>query len=388
MDRRCALLVAVSLAAVVACERPAPPPSATVGGAERVIRLGFAAPLTGPQAHYGRDMQNGVLLALEEINATKPQIGGATVRFELVVEDDQADPRHATSVAQKLVDARIAGMLGHFNSGTSIPASRIYAQAGVPQIAMATAPSYTAQGLRTAFRAMTSDTQQGSMLGRFLVRELGARRVAIIDDRTAYGQGLADEFEKAALAAGAAIVRREYTDDRATDFTAALTAIKFANPDLLFFGGADAQAGPMVRQMRNLGLTARFAGGEMVKSPNFIALAGAAAEGALASLAGMPLDRMPGGKTYAERYSRRFGRQVEVYSPYAYDAAMAMIEAIKRSDSSEPARYLPALAGTRMSGVTSANFAWDGRGDLQDGSITLYRVEQGAWVAILSGAGS
>lgn len=387
MDRRRALLIAVLLAVFTACERP-PPPSATVVGAERVIRLGFAAPLTGPQAHYGRDMQNGVLLALEEINATKPQIGGATVRFELVVEDDQADPRHATSVAQKLVDARIAGMLGHFNSGTSIPASRIYAQAGIPQIAMATAPSYTAQGFRTAFRAMTSDTQQGSMLGRFLVRELGARRVAIIDDRTAYGQGLADEFEKAALAAGAAIVRREYTDDRATDFTAALTAIKSANPDLLFFGGADTQAGPMVRQMRNLGLTARFAGGEMVKSPNFLALAGAAAEGALASLAGLPLERMPGGKAYAERYQRRFGGQVEVYSPYAYDAAMAMIEAIKRADSSEPARYLPALAIMRMSGVTSANFAWDGRGDLQDGSITLYRVEQGAWVAMVSGAGS
>lgn len=382
------LLIAMLCVGLVACDKSTPSHGAAGDGAQRIVRLGFAAPLTGPQAHYGRDMHNGVLLAIEEINAAGPRIGGAPVRFELLVEDDQADPRHATSVAQKLVDARIAGMLGHFNSGTSIPASRIYAQAGIPQIAMATAPGFTAQGFKSVFRAMTSDLQQGAALGRFLVRALGAARVAIIDDRTAYGQGLADEFEKSARAAGATIVRREYTDDRATDFTAALAAIKSASPDLLFFGGADTQAAPMVRQMRSLGFAARFAGGEMVKSPNFLALAGEAAEGALASLAGLPLDRMPGGKAFAERYQRRFGSPVEVYSPYAYDAAIAMIGAMKQAGSSEPASYLPALAATRMSGVTSAQLAWDGRGDLQDGGITLYRVERGAWVAIMSSAGS
>jgi branched-chain amino acid transport system substrate-binding protein len=332
-------------------------------------------------------MQNGVLLAIEEVNVAGLQIGGAAVRFELHAEDDQADPRQATNVAQRLVDHGIAGMLGHFNSGTSIPASRIYAQAGIPQIAMATAPGYTGQGLRTSFRAMTSDSQQGSALGRYVVRDLGAAKVAIIDDRTAYGQGLSDEFEKSARAAGATIVRREFTDDRATDFTAALTAIKSANPDLLFFGGADVQAAPMVRQMRSLGLATRFVGGEMVKSPNFLALAGDAAEGVLAPLAGMPLGRMPGGKAYAERYHARFGTPVEVYSPYAYDATMAMIQAMKRADSTEPARYLAALASTSMVGVTSARFSWDERGDLQDGEITLYRVTRGVWVPILSRAG-
>lgn len=381
-------LIALLAACLAACDMPAPPPGAEHAGGERIVRLGFAAPLTGPQAHYGNDMRNGVLLALEETNATRPQIGGEAVRFELLAEDDQADPRQATAVAQKLVDAQIAGMLGHFNSGTSIPASRIYAQAGIAQIAMATAPAYTAQGFKTSFRAMTSDNQQGSVLGRYLVRETGAARVAIIDDRTAYGQGLADEFEKAAVAAGANVVRREFTDDRATDFTGALTAIKSANPDLLFFGGADVQAAPMVRQMRRLGLAARFAGGEMIKSPNFIALAGDAAQGALASLAGLPLDRMPGGRAFAERYRERFGSAVEVYSPYAYDATIAMIGAMKRADSTEPSHYLKELAGTEMAGVTSARFAWDGRGDLQDGGITIYRVEHGAWVPIVSDAGS
>lgn len=386
--RRRLLLAAMLAAAVAACDGPAPPPGGAGARAVRTVKLGFAAPLTGPQAHYGNDMRNGVLLALDEINASGPRIGGASARFELLAEDDQADPRQATAVAQKLVDAGIAGMLGHFNSGTSIPASRIYSQAGIAQIAMATAPGYTAQGFKTTFRAMTSDLQQGGALGRFLVRDLGAQRLAIIDDRSAYGQGLADQVEKSARAAGATIVRREFIDERASDFTAVLTAVKSANPDLLFFGGADVQAALMARQMRSLGLGARLAGGEMVKSPNFIALAGAAAEGTLASLAGLPLERMPGGNAYAGRYRARFGSAVEVYSPYAYDATMAMVAAMRRADSSEPARYLPALADTAMGSVTSARFAWDARGDLQDGEITLYRVERGVWVPILSGAGS
>ena len=386
--RRRAFLATMLAAAVSACDRSAPPPGGTGASAARAVKLGFAAPVTGPQAHYGNDMRNGVLLALDEVNAGGPRIGGASVRFELLAEVDQADPRQATAVAQKLVDAGIVGMLGHFNSGTSIPAARIYAQAGIAQIAMATAPGYTAQGFRTTFRAMTSDLQQSGALGRFLVRDLGASRIAIIDDRSAYGQGLADEVEKSARAAGATIVRREFTDERASDFTAVLTAIKSANPDLLFFGGTDVQAALLARQMRSLGLGARLAGGEMVKSPNFIALAGAAAEGTLASLAGVPLERMPGGKAYAERYRARFGSAVEVYSPYAYDATMAMVGAMQRADSSEPARYLPALAETVRAGVTSARFSWDARGDLKDGVITLYRVEGGVWVPILSGAGS
>lgn len=380
-------LLALASAALAGCERSPAPPDPAASAVPRIVRIGFAAPLTGPQAHYGRDMQNGIVLALEEINASRPKIGGSAVHFELLAEDDQADPRQATAVAQKLVDAGIAGMLGHFNSGTSIPASRIYAQAGIPHIAMATAPGYTAQGFRTAFRAMTSDTQQGSALARHVVERTKLARLAVIDDRTAYGQGLADEFEKAARAAGAAIVRREFTDDRATDFTAALTAIKSARPDLLFFGGADAQAAPMVRQMRALGIDAAFAGGEMLKSPNFIALAGNAAQGALASLAGLPLERMPGGSGFAERHRTRFGAEVQVYAPYAYDAAHALVGAMRRADSVDPARYLDALVRTDMTGVTGAHYAWDDKGDLRAGDITIYRVERGKWAAVTPGGG-
>jgi len=347
-----------------------------------VIRLGFAAPLTGAQSHHGEDMRNGVTLAIEEVNAAAPIIGGRPVRFELLAEDDQADPAKATLVAQKLVDAGIHGMLGHFNSGTSIPAAAIYAQAGIPQLAMATAPAYTAQGHRTAFRMMTSDVQQGAALGRFAVGTLGLKRIAVVDDRSAYGQGLAEQFSAAVHAAGGQIVAREFTSDRATDFAAILTAIKRVRPDAVFFGGADAQAAPMARQMRQLGLMARLLGGEMIKSPAFLSLAGATGEGTVASLAGLPLQRMPDGEAFARRHQARFGTPVQVYAPYAYDGTMTLIEAMKRADASEPARVLPELAHTRRAGVTSGTITYDANGDLGEVAITLYEVRGGQWIAL------
>jgi branched-chain amino acid transport system substrate-binding protein len=386
--------VAIGLAALLAgCGKQEPPPppaaapaapaaTAAAPAAEEVVKLGFAAPLTGPQAHYGKEMQNGVVLAIEEINAGKPTIGGKPVRFDLISEDDQADPKQGTAVAQKLVDAGIRGMLGHFNSGTSIPASKIYAAAGIPQIAMATAPAYTQSGFKTTFRAMTNDVQQGSVMGRFAIDKLGAKKIAIIDDRTAYGQGLADEFEKAAKAAGAQIVKREFTNDKATDFMAILTNIKAAKPDAIFFGGADAQAGPMARQVKQLGIGAKLMGGEMVKSPNFIKLAGDAAEGTVASLAGLPLAQMPGGADYEARYKARFKEEVQTYSPYAYDAAKNLIAAMKRADSTDPAKYLAELAKTQAAGVTSASIAYDERGDLREGTITVYKVAGGDWTVL------
>lgn len=388
MERRLVLkitTVAVAAAMLGACgKEEAKAPEAAMSAApaaaeEQVVKLGFAAPLTGPQAHYGKEMQNGVVLAVDELNAEKLVIGGKPTRFELISEDDQADPKTGTQVAQKLVDEGIQGMIGHFNSGTSIPASKVYSDAGIPQIAMATSPVYTAQGYKTTFRAMTSDTQQGSVAGKFAVDKLGATKVAIIDDRTAYGQGLADEFEKAVVAAGGEVVKREFTNDKATDFTAILTNIKGVKPDLVYYGGADAQAGPMAKQLKQLGIDSKFMGGEMVKSPTFVKLAGDAAEGTIASLAGLPLDQMPGGSSYAERYKTRFGSEVEIYSPYAYDATRVLVEAMKTADSVVPANYLPALAGIEFAGITSGHIAYDEHGDLKAGGITLYQVQGGDW---------
>jgi branched-chain amino acid transport system substrate-binding protein len=351
------------------------------------VKIGFAGPMTGAQAHYGADFKNGITLAIEDINATKPVIGGKPVTFVLDAADDQADPRTGTTVAQKLVDDGIKGMLGHFNSGTTIPASRIYANAGIPEIAMATAPEYTQQGFKTTFRMMTSDTQQGSVAGTFAVKNLGMKKIAIVDDRTAYGQGLADQFEKAAKASGATIVDREFTNDKAVDFKAILTKLKAANPDLIYFGGADSQAGPMVKQMKTLGMKAPLMGGEMVRTPTFLQVAGDAANGTVASLAGLPIDDMPGGKDYVAKYKKRFGEDVQTYSPYAYDGAMAMFAAMKKANSTDPAKYLPVLAQTDIPAVTTTHLAYDAKGDLKNGGITIYKVVDGKWTPLQSVGG-
>ncbi len=348
------------------------------GAASNIIKIGSVSPLTGPQAHLGKDNENGARLAVDEINAAGLTLGGKKMHIDLLSEDDQADPKTATTVAQKLVDSGVVGVIGHLNSGSTIPASTIYHAAGIPQISpSATAIAYTAQGYNTAFRVMTNDKQQGHVLGQFAVNKLGAKKIAVIDDRTAYGQGLADEFAKAAEAAGAEIVAREYTTDKSTDFMAILTSIKSKSPDLVFFAGMDPQAGPMARQMRQLGLKTQMLGGDGMQTPEFIKLAGADAEGAIASNPGLTLDSMPGGKAFKEKFTERFG-PIQNYAPYAYDAVYVMVEAMKRADSSDPAKYLPELAKTDYQGVTG-KIRFDSKGDVSGGAVTLYQVKNGAW---------
>ena len=344
----------------------------------KIVRIGQVSPLTGPQAHLGRDNDNGARLAVEEINSQGLTIGGEKIRLELKSEDDGADPKTATTVAQKLVDEGVVGVVGHLNSGATIPASKIYSDNSIPQISpSATAVAYTAAGYKTAYRVMTNDAQQGSVLGNFAVAKLGAKKVAIIDDRTAYGQGLADEVEKAVKAAGGEIVAREYTSDRATDFMAILTSIKGKTPDLVFFGGMDPQAAPMLKQMKQLGMNAKFLGGDGAQTPQFIALAGADAEGALASNPGLPLNVMPGGQAFKSKFETKYGK-IQNYSPYAYDAVYVLVEAMKRANSTEPAKYLAELPKTDFPGVTG-HIRFDTKGDISGGAVTVYQVKNGAW---------
>ena len=349
-------------------------------GAE-TVKIGLAAPLTGPQAQLGQDMANGAKLAIDEINAGHPQLDGKAVIFKLLSEDDQADPKTATNVAQRLVDDGVAAVIGHMNSGTTIPASRIYYQAGVAQISpSATAVKYTHQGFDTAFRVMANDAQQGTVLGDFAVQTLGARRIAVIDDRTAYGQGLADQFEQTVKSLGADVVDREYTTDHSTDFMAILTNIKAKKPDLVFFGGMDPQAGPMMRQMRQLGVAAKFLGGDGVRTPQFITLAGPDAEGAYASTPGLPIAKMPKGPEFQAKFTAKYG-PIQQYAPYAYDAAYVLVNAMEKAGSADPKKFLPVLRQTDYQGVTGP-IRFDARGDLTQGSITLYQVQKGAWVPL------
>jgi len=353
---------------------PTPPPAKP----EVTVQLGHVAPLTGPQAHLGKDNENAAHMAIDELNAKGLEIGGAKVKFALVPEDDQADPKQGTIVAQKLVDAKVNGVIGHLNSGTTIPASKLYFDAGIPQISgSATNPKYTQQGFSTTFRVMANDVQQGKVLGAYAAKQMAGKTVAIIDDRTAYGQGLADEVEKGVVAAGGKVVTREFTNDKATDFAAILTKIKSKKPDVVFYGGMDAQGGPMAKQMKSLGVKAKFLTGDGGCTPEFIKLAGAASEGQYCSLPGVPLDQMPGGKAFGDAFTAKYG-QIQLYAPYVYDATMVMVDAMKRANSVEAAKFLPEIGKTDYQGVT-AKIQFDDKGDLKGGSISLYQVKDGKW---------
>jgi len=382
---RIALLAALAVA-VAGCGK-----SETVSTAasdELVIRIGAAGPLTGPQAHIGKDNEYGTRMAIDDANVKGVMIGGKKARFELLSEDDQTDPKTATIVAQKLVDAKVNGVIGHLNSGTSIPASSIYFKNGIPQISpSATAVKFTAQGYKTAFRVMTNDAQQGKALGEFAVKVLGLKKIAVIDDRTAYGQGLADEFVKSAEANGAKIIAREYTTDKSVDFTAVLTSIKGKQPDLLFFGGMDPQGVPMVKQLRSLGMKTQFMMGDGGYTPKLIDLAGAAVEGTYASLPGVPLDVMPSGRDFSQRYEARFKQPIQLYAPYCYDAVNVMITAMQKAGSAEPAKYLPEIGKVQLDGVT-AKIAFDEKGDIKGGAVTLYQARQGKWQVVQTMGGA
>jgi len=386
MAHRLTLLAFAAILALAGCGQEAPKPVAKQDAPKApesiTVKIGSASPLTGPQAHIGIDIRNGVQLAIEDANAASIVIGGSKVKFELVAEDDEANPTKAATVAQKLVDAKVAAVVGHFNSGASIPASKIYSDAGIPQISpSSTNPKYTQQGFKTTFRVVAHDDQQGPTIGRYATAKLKAKNIAVIDDSTAYGQGLADAFEATAKAAGATIVAREHTTDKDTDFKAILTRIRGRNADLIMFGGIDPQAGPMVKQMAQLGIKAKYIGGDGMQTPNFIKLAGAPSEGVMASMPGLPKEQMPGGKAFMDKYKAKFNAEVELFAPMGYDAVMVFIDAMKRAGSTDPKKFLPEVGKTRIQGVIGP-IAFDDKGDLVNGPITIYVVKGGKWQAL------
>lgn len=355
--------------------------TASVASAEeQVVKIGHVAPLSGQIAHLGKDNENGARMAIDALNAKGVTIGGKKLKFVLLGEDDAANPQQATAAAQKLVDAKVNGVIGHLNSGTTIPASKIYNDNGIPQISpSSTNPKYTQQGYKGAFRVVANDGQLGGALGRYAATTLKAKNVAIIDDRTAYGQGVADEFMKAAKAAGINVVGRQYTNDKATDFNAILTAIKGKNPDLVFFGGMDAVGGPMLRQMKQLGLNAKYMGGDGICTEQLPSLAGdGMADGQVvcAEAGGVEEGQKKTIEKFRDDYKKKFGTDVKLYAPYVYDAVMTMVDAMQKANSVEPAKYLPELAKINHKGVTGT-IEFDARGDIKNGTLTLYTFKAG-----------
>jgi len=352
-----------------------------LGLAQQLVKIGHVGPVSGAIAHLGKDNENGARIAIEELNAKGVKINGQAVKFELVAEDDAADPKQGTAAAQKLVDSKVSGVIGHLNSGTSIPASKIYSDAGIPQISpSATNPKFTRNGFKTTFRVVADDVHLGGTLGRYAVNTLKAKSIAVIDDRTAYGQGVADEFKKAAVAAGGKVVGHEFTTDKASDFMAILTSLKAKNPDVVFFGGMDAVGGPMLRQMKSLGINAKFMGGDGICTTELVKLAGdAMADGQVvcAEAGGVDGSLKKGMDDFGVRYKKRFNDDVKLYAPYVYDAVNVMVDAMVRAKSSDPAKYLPELAKTQGYKGVTGTISFDAKGDIQNGALTLYTYKAG-----------
>jgi branched-chain amino acid transport system substrate-binding protein len=379
------LAAAVALAACGKKEEAAPAPAAAPAAApapaaEVVVKIGHVGPTSGAIAHLGKDNENGARMAIEELNAAGLSIGGAKAKFELLAEDDAADPKQGTAAAQKLIDAKVNGVIGHLNSGTTIPASQLYNDAGIPQISpSATNPKYTRQGFAGVFRMVADDVHLGGTLGKYAVETLKAKNVAVIDDRTAYGQGVADEFEKGVKAAGGTVVGREFTNDKATDFNAILTTLKAKKPDVVFFGGMDAVAGPMLKQMKQLGIPAKFMGGDGICSSELPKLAGDGMSDEqvyCAEAGGVEGEQKAGMDKFRADFKAKYNADVQVYAPYVYDAVKVMANAMVTAGSADPKTYLPALKATSYNGVTG-KIEFDEKGDIKNGALTLMTYKGG-----------
>ncbi|MGJ7521215.1 branched-chain amino acid ABC transporter substrate-binding protein [Variovorax sp. LT1P1] len=354
----------------------AAPPAETL-----VVKIGHVAPTSGAIAHLGKDNELGAKMAIEDLNAKGLKIGDKVAKFELLAEDDAADPKQGTAVAQKLVDSKVNGVVGHLNSGTTIPASKLYSDAGIPQVSpSATNPKYTRQGFKTTFRVVADDTQLGGTLGKYAVETLKGKNIAVIDDRTAYGQGVAEEFEKAAKAAGATIVGHEFTTDKSTDFNAILTKLKGAKPDVLFFGGMDAVGGPMLKQVKQLGMNVKFMGGDGLCTGELAKLAGDAIGEDMvvcAEAGGVDGDFKAPLDAWKTKFKEKNGVDVQIYAPYVYDAVNVLAAAMVKAGSAEPEKYLPEVSKVDYKGLTGP-ITFDEKGDIKNGALTLYTYKGGA----------
>ncbi len=347
---------------------------------EQVVKIGHVAPVSGAQAHYGKDNENGARMAIEDLNKQNITIGGKKIKFEIQAEDDAADPKQGAAAAQKLCDAKVAGVVGHLNSGTTIPASKVYNDCGIPHVTgAATNPNLTKPGYKTTYRIIANDNALGAGLAFYAADTLKLKTVAIIDDRTAYGQGVAEVFKKTALAKGMKVVDEQFTTDKATDFMAILTAVKAKNPDAVFFGGMDPQAGPMLRQMEQLGLSkTKYFGGDGICTSEIAKLAAGAKtlDNVVCAEGGASLAKMPGGTAWKARYDAKYPGQFQVYSPYTYDATFVLVDAMKRANSVDPKVYTPKLVETNFKGVTTT-IQFEPNGELKNPAITLYVYKDG-----------
>lgn len=351
---------------------------------ETIVKIGHSGPLSGSQSFSGKDNENGVRLAIEELNAKPITIGGKKLKFELLSEDDQADPKGGVNVAQKLIDSGVKYVVGPYNSGVTIPASRVYNDAGVVVATVASNPKITEQGYKNLFRVNASDTQLGSKMALYAAKELKVKTVAVIDDRTAYGQGVAEEFKKQAKLSGLNLVGHEFTNDKASDFTAILTNLKAKKVEAIFFGGYAPQGGPMARQMKQLGVNAKLLGGDTICVAEMGKLGGdAVGENVLCAQGGAILDKAAAGPAFKEKYKKRFNQDPDVYAASFYDGMMMYADAMKKSNSIEPAKVSAEIVKGAFKGV-AGTYAFDDKGNMKQSPVTVFTFKGGQPAALTS----
>lgn len=343
--------------------------------AQEVVTIGHSGPLSGPQAVTGKDNENGLRLALEEINKTGLIVGGKRVTLKLVSEDDQADPRVGVQIAQKLVDSGVVAVLGPYNSGVAIPASRVYNNANVPLLPVASNPALTQQGYKNIFRIGASDSLLGGTMAEFAAKTLKAKTAAIIDDRSAYGQGIAEEFAKVAKANGIKIVGQEFTNASAMDFLSILTTIKGKNPDVIFLGGYAAQGAPLARQMVQRGLKAKLLGGDGICSSDMGRVAGDAASIVYCAQGGTSLDKSPEGREFLTKYKATYNADAQVYAVSYYDGLKLLADAMtKAGTTTDKTKIAAQLAKENYKGV-AGTYAFDAVGELKGAPTTVYTIK-------------
>ena len=339
---------------------------------EQVIKIGQTGPLSGPNAFAGKDNENGTRLAVEELNAKKIKVAGRTLKFELVSEDDQCDPKSGVSVAQKMVDSGIKYVMGPYCSGVAIPTSRVYDDGSVLVSTVGTNPKVTDGGYKNIFRIVAGDNQIGSGMATYAAKVLKAKTVAVIDDRTAFGQGLAAEFTKEAKNQGLTVVAQEYTTDKSTDFSAILTSIKAKKPEVIFYGGYAPQAAPMVRQMKQLAVTAKMLGGDTLCSPEMGKIGGEAINDVVfCAQGGAMLDKSTDGPAFKAKYKKRFNQDADVYAASFYDQAMFVAQSMSKAGSVEPEKVSMEMRKSSYKGV-AANYAYDDKGNMKQAPITVF----------------
>jgi ABC-type branched-subunit amino acid transport system substrate-binding protein len=352
---------------------------------DQVVRIGLSGPLTGANAFAGKDNENGVRLAIEELNAQKIKAGGKLLRFELMSEDDQGDPKAGVNVAQKFADAGVKFVLGPYNSGVAIPASRVYNDAGILMSTVGTNPKITQSRYPNVFRIVASDNQVGGSMASYAAKELKIKTVGVIDDRTAFGQGIADEFVKQARANGLTVAGREFTNDKASDFASILTAFRAKKVDAIFFGGYAPQGAPMARQMKQLGLgSVRLLGGDTLCSPEMAKLGGdAVGANVMCAQAGAMLDKQAGGPAFKARFRQRFQRDPDVYAPAFYDQTLFIAQAMKANNTLDPAAVGKALHTMDYQGV-AGTYGYDPSGNLKKTAVTVYTFKGGQLAPLAS----